>query len=109
MSDQELRPDHELDWAALAAAIFSAKGINEGLWRVALKMRFAGLTTNWNNPDGSVLTSPTGLVGIEGVVLFKADEPGPMVYCASAHYAAANPVVKRTRSAKKAARSQQSL
>lgn len=103
MSDPELKPDHELDWAALAAAIFSAKNINDGLWRLAVKMRFAGLTTNWNDPDGSVLTSPTGLVGVEGVVLFKAEEPGPMVYSASLPDAVAKPVVKRARSVKKAA------
>lgn len=80
MIDLQPAPDAELSWDELAAAIFAAKGIHEGLWRVAVKLRFAGLTSNWLDPDGAATTSPTGMIGFEGVALFKSEAPGPMVF-----------------------------
>ncbi len=100
MSDLPPKPDHELDWPELAAAIFAAKGIHEGLWRIAVKLRFAGLTTNWGELDGSIITSPTGMVGFEGIALFKAEEPGAMVFCAGE---ATDSTVVAAKSSKKAA------
>lgn len=80
MSDLQSEPHAELSWSEVAAAIFAAKGIHEGLWRIAVKLRFAGLTSNWVELDGSSTTSPTAMVGVEGIVLFKSEAPGSMVF-----------------------------
>jgi len=102
MSDLQPEPAAELSWPELAAAIFVAKGIHEGLWRIAVKLRFAGLTTNWVDPDGSSMASPTGMIGFEGIALFKSEEPGPMVF--DARVIADQPVIAVKSSTKPAAR-----
>lgn len=102
MSDLQPQPDAELSWSELATAVFAAKGIHEGLWRVAVKLRFAGLTTNWLEADESSTATPTGMVGFEGIALFKSDVPGPMVF--DAGVAAGEPVAAIKSAIKPAAR-----
>lgn len=74
---------HDLTWPEIAAALFAARGIKKGLWRVAAKLRFAGLTTEWPIDQVSPSLLPTGMIGIEGLAIFEADEPGPMVFDAA--------------------------
>lgn len=89
-------PDHSMNWDEIAAALFAAKGIRSGLWRLAVKLRFAGLTSGWTDDGGTTLVIPTGLIGLDGLVLFRATEAGPMVFDA----APAKP--QTTRAAKRA-------
>lgn len=76
-------PEFVMDWADVAKALFVEKGITEGLWRIGVQLRFAGVTINWMNPDNQEISSPTAMVGVEGIALFKAAELGPMVFDAA--------------------------
>lgn len=68
-------------WPDVAKALFKAREIKSGLWRVGVSLRFAALNTG---PEGDDLM-PSGLVAIDKVLLVRADEPGPLVFDASTH------------------------
>lgn len=76
-------PDFSFDWSEVAKAVFVAKGIKEGLWRVGAHLRFAGVTINWKMTEGQEVSSPTAMVGFEGIALYKAEALGPMVFDAT--------------------------
>jgi len=78
----------EFDLAQLAAAAFAARGITKGLWHVAMKLQFAGLTADWADGGGGVTGAiPTGMIGVVGVALLPVTEPGPLVFDAAAFQA----------------------
>ena len=83
MTDQGvLIPEHEFSWSEIAAALFAARGISSGLWRVGTKVNFTALTADWS-PAGVNESVPTAMVGVSGIVLFPSAEPGPMVFDAA--------------------------
>lgn len=102
-------PDLELEWEEVAAAIFAAKGITSGYWRVGMKMSFGALTADWQAQGGML---PTAMFGINSIALFKANEAGPMVFDAAtagkkrqpASKAAAKKVAANTAPVKKTGR-----
>lgn len=104
----EPKPDHEFDWSAVVWALFAAHGITSGLWRLGVKLRFAGVSLDWTPPDADPklgVSMPTALTGMEGLALFKVSEPGSMTFDASAARTVAKkpaPKVKRTSAAKRA-------
>lgn len=82
----EEKPAVELDWRELAAIIFASRGITSGLWRLAVKMRFAALNMRFPeniNDVNNVLTLPTSVAAIEKIALFSAQTPGPMIFDAA--------------------------
>jgi hypothetical protein len=72
-----LNPDFTFTWQEIAAALFKANGISEGWWRVGVRMRFAALTSQLNQPNSAM---PTAFVGVEGAAFFRTTEGGSMVY-----------------------------
>ena len=81
----EDKPSVELGWAQIAKVGLASEGISTGLWRIGVKIRFAGMTMQFPDlsaPDG-LLAMPVAASGIEGIALFPADEPGPMVFDAA--------------------------
>ena len=80
-------PSYEFGFEEIAAALFAAKGIESGLWRVAAKLRFAGATAGFVDAKG-VVNLPTAMVGIEGLALFPVTEPAHLVFDAATGKAA---------------------
>lgn len=77
----------EFEWGHVASSLFQDQGIDRGLWRLAVKVHFAALTGQFQMaPDGPTVGLPTGMVGMAGLALMPATEPGPMVFDASAAY-----------------------
>lgn len=71
-------------WADAAGALLAARGITEGLWFVGVSLNFAGGVNQWKQePSGDMHFAPTGLVGIQALMIAPADEPGPMVFDAA--------------------------
>lgn len=81
----EEKPEIELEWPEIVSAIFASKGITKGLWRLAIKIRFAGVTMQFHDTNTPELnkTMPVAASGIEGIALFPVSEPGPMVFDAA--------------------------
>lgn len=70
-----------LTWEQVAQAIFSAQGISQGLWHIGVGLRFAGVTGDWKEPDGTDAGGfPTAFVAVTGVGLTPVSEPGAMVF-----------------------------
>jgi hypothetical protein len=90
----------DLSWAEVAKAAFVAKGIENGLWRVALKMSFAATQHVWMEADKSARVLPTGTVGVEGIALISVKEPGPLVFDAASMGISAAKSTKRAASRK---------
>ena len=91
----------EFAWEEVARSLFVAQGITSGLWHLAVKVNFAATTvkTEPGSPDGM----PTGMVGMVGLALIPAPEPGLMVFDASTltrrprlSKAAASPSTRKT-------------
>ena len=91
----------EFAWEEVARSLFIAQGITSGLWHLAVKVNFAATTvkTEPGSPDGM----PTGIVGMVGLALIPAPEPGLMVFDASTltrrsrfSNAAASPSTRKT-------------
>ena len=79
-------PDHDFAWEDVAKALFVARGIESGLWRLGVKLQFAGVTSQWQSgPDDASGALPTALIGVEGVGLWSVEDPGPMVFSAGQH------------------------
>ncbi|PSL86259.1 hypothetical protein C7T35_02080 [Variovorax sp. WS11] len=71
-------------WPDAAGALLAAQGITEGLWFVGVSLNFAGGVNPWKQePSGDMHFAPTGLVGIQALVIAPADGPGPMVFDAA--------------------------
>lgn len=66
-------------WSEVADALFKARNIDSGLWRVGVGLRFAAANTGPN--DGSMM--PSGITAVESIVLINVDAPGPLVFDAS--------------------------
>ncbi len=81
-------PTFEFNIEQVASALFKAKGIKTGLWRVAVKLRFAGITAGFQSDAGTGEELPTGLVGVAGMALFAVKEPGQLVFDAATGKAA---------------------
>lgn len=98
MSKTTLPKMEEFDLAQIAAAALAARGIKQGLWRLAMRLNFAGLTSEWKAGDesGPGFRLPTGLVGISGLALIPATEPDDLVFDA----AKVNAPTKQSRLAK---------
>ena len=82
----EPKPTVELRWHEIATAIFAAKGIKSGYWRLALNLRMGGITAQFSDAVGkpdSLVALPTAMVGIQSIAVFPADGPGPMVFNAA--------------------------
>lgn len=74
----------DIEWPEMARILLAAKGIKTGLWRVAVKLRQAGIIAEFQEL-GSKKTEhfPTSVVGIQAIALMTADGPGPMVFNAA--------------------------
>lgn len=82
----EDKPVFELDWSEIAASIFAAKGITDGLWRLSLKMRFAAVNMRVPKSDDdleNILSLPSGIASVEAIAIFKVKKPGAMVFDAA--------------------------
>ncbi len=74
-------PDHDFAWEDVAKALFVARGIDSGLWRLGVRLQFGGVTNQWQSgPEDAPRALPTALVGVDGVALWSVDGPGPMVF-----------------------------
>lgn len=75
---------HRVSLDEVAAAALASKGIETGLWRLAVGMRFAGTTLDWEEQGARTKDSlPTAVIGFVDLALIEADGPGPLVYDAS--------------------------
>lgn len=81
----QVKPDHEFPLQEVAAALFAKAGVTSGLWRLAARLRFSGLTVNLSDRDGATVSGPmpAGVVGVDGLALFAATEPGDLVFDAA--------------------------
>lgn len=82
----EEKPTIELGWPQIARVIFASEGITSGLWRIGVKVRFAGITMQFqepNAPETPMMAMPVAASGIEAIALFPANEPGLMVFDAA--------------------------
>lgn len=82
----EEKPTIELGWPQIARVIFASEGITSGLWRLGVKIRFAGMTMQFqepNAPETPMMAMPVAASGIEAIALFPANELGPMVFDAA--------------------------
>lgn len=82
----EEKPVIELGWPEIAAIIFASKGITSGLWRLAVKMRFAAMNMQFPEKDNDVTTVlmlPTSMAAIEAIALFPSQTPGSMIFDAA--------------------------
>ena len=82
----EEKPTIELGWPQIARVIFASEGIVSGLWRIGVKVRFAGISMQFpesNTPENAMMAMPVAVSGIEGIVLFATNEPGLMVFDAA--------------------------
>lgn len=69
----------EFSWQQVAAALFRFHGVSSGLWRIGAGLRFAAANTGPNESE----MMPSGVVGVEKLVLARADGPGPLVFDAA--------------------------
>jgi hypothetical protein len=91
------KPTIELGWPQLARVIFASEGITSGLWRLGVKIRFAGMTMQFqepNAPETPMMAMPVAASGIEAIALFPAKELGLMVFDAAEMLSPKAPVVK---------------
>lgn len=82
----EEKPTIELGWPQVAKVILASEGITSGLWRLGVKIRFAGMTMQFQEPAAPEIpmaAMPVAVSGIAGIVLFPATELGPMVFDAA--------------------------
>jgi hypothetical protein len=80
---KKLEPYCDLEWHEVAKAIFQAKGIETGLWRVAVRLQFNPTTFRWLEPDDTLVGYPTAMVAIKSLALFPADKLAAMVFDAA--------------------------
>ncbi len=73
-------PDHLIAWPEVAAALFAAKGITKGWWRIGMQLRFGALTTRMGEPGQEQKSLPTAIVGIDSIAIFATTQGGEMVY-----------------------------
>lgn len=75
----------DIEWPEIAKILFAAKGIKSGFWRLAVKLRQAGIIAEFQEVGtGKTEHFPTSIVGIQAIALMPAQGPGPMVFDASA-------------------------
>lgn len=74
---------HEFPWGDVAQALFQAKGIKKGLWRVAVKMHFSAASGLWPEELGTKGPLPTGSIGVAGLALFETDTPSALTFDAA--------------------------
>ena len=104
--NQPAAPDHEFSLEEVAAALFAKAGISAGLWRLAVRLKFAALNVNLaDSPAGPLNPMPAGIVAMDGFALFRAAEPGDLVFDASKvgrgpELPAKSPKLPRSKSAK---------
>lgn len=82
----EKKPVVELGWPEIAAIIFASQGITSGLWRLAVKMRFAALNMRVpeiNQGETTFLALPTGIAAMEAIAIFPSEKPGSMIFDAA--------------------------
>ena len=78
----------EIEWDTVAIALFRQLEIHHGLWQVGARLRFAATNAGASKEE----TYPSGLVGIQNVMLSPADDADmPLVFDA----AKLNPAAKR--------------
>jgi len=77
------RPDLMLNWQEVAAAIFAARGITSGWYRVGVRLHFAAMHAGVAENEAPLAVVPAGMVAVDAVALFKADAGGPMTFDAS--------------------------
>ena len=82
-SGMNKEPEHSFSLEEVAYALFAQRGIKSGLWQFGAKLRFIGLTSKMPLPEGSEVSMPSGLVGIEGLALHAAKKPGELVFDAA--------------------------
>jgi hypothetical protein len=69
----------------VALAALKSKGIESGLWRLAVGMRFSALTMEWQEQDSkSKDTLPSAIVGITDLALIEEERPGNLIFDAAA-------------------------
>lgn len=79
----------ELAWEEVARALFVARGIRSGLWHLAVRVQFAATTAGFElvaSEETSIpqrMGMPTGMVGMQGLVLIPVEKPGLMVFDAA--------------------------
>jgi hypothetical protein len=72
-----------IPWETVARLLFKDLGVSEGLWHLGVGLRFAGITSSWQEPGSTEIDLlPTALVGMTGLGLRKVDRPGAMVFVA---------------------------
>lgn len=75
----------DIEWPEIAEILFAAKGIKSGFWRLAVKLRQAGIIAEFQEVGtGKTEQFPTSIVGIQAIAMMPAQGPGPMVFEASA-------------------------
>lgn len=83
----KMEPNVEFSWPQLAKILFEAQGIKSGLWQLAVKLRFAALNMQLSESPEMVLDPaaavPSSVTALEGLALFPASQPGPMVFDAA--------------------------
>ena len=88
-------PDHDFSLDEVAAALFARAGITSGLWRLAARLQFTGLTLNLQDSSEKHVRGPmpAGVVGVDGLALFAATKPGDLVFDAAEVLAGAEKAV----------------
>lgn len=82
----------EFAWVDVAQSLFAIRGINRGLWRLAVKVNFAALTAQVETTPGATpIGMPTGMIGMAGLALLPVTEPGLLVFDAAAMSAGQRP------------------
>jgi hypothetical protein len=79
------KPLMTLDWPTIAAAVFAAKGITSGWFRLGLGLQFAGTTVKMGPPGGTPVGLPVGMVGVSELAIFPAEQGGDMTFDAGAN------------------------
>lgn len=94
MSEPRAAQEYACEWDEVARALFAAKGITSGLWRVAVQVNFSAFTGEMRAADSTEAKAmPSALVGMGGLVLQRATEPGLLVYDAAGSHKA--PLMRR--------------
>lgn len=80
----------DIAWDDVARALFAARGIRVGLWHLAVRLQFVATTASIEIKAGGGAAAnfpasgmPTGMVGMQGLVLVPVEKPGPMVFDAA--------------------------
>lgn len=76
-------------WQQVVSALLKEHNVTSGLWTAGVSLRFAAL----NSGPSEEQMMPSGLVGVESIVLSPATQPGPLVFDAAEF--GARPVSKK--------------